>query len=63
MTPRQFIAWRRRLGLGVVAASRALKVSREAVRLWENGRNPIPGVVTVAMAAVSHGLKPEGTRK
>ena len=62
MTPVQFQFWRTRVGLTRIEAAKALGCSREAVRLWEVGSNPIPRYIALACAAIAHKLKPEGTR-
>lgn len=58
MTPTTLTAWRERLHLSRVAAAEALGCSREALRLWETGKNPIPQYIALACAAVALGIKP-----
>ena len=70
MTPQQFKAWRKRLGLSQLAAGKALGISISTVILYEHGKRyeanrdyrpvVIPKTVRLAMIAVAAGLKDEG---
>jgi DNA-binding XRE family transcriptional regulator len=59
MTPASLTAWRNRLSLSKTGAAEALGCSREALRLWEQGKNPIPLYIALACAAVALGIKPQ----
>ena len=54
-----FRAWRHRLGLSQRTAAQSLRVSLGTVRAWEQGRNPIPAIVALAMAWVETSAKKE----
>jgi len=65
MTPKQFKAWRKRLGLSQPAAGAALGVCIATIQLYERGkrfdRNDrpviIPKTIRLAMAAIDAGLE------
>lgn len=67
MSPADFTAWRKRLGLTKIAAAEALGISPESIANYEKGRRSdskkpvlIPKVVALACGAVAYGLKPYG---
>ena len=53
MTPADLTAWRNRLGLSQSGAAARLNTPVDTYQNWEQGRRRIPGVVEVAMQAVS----------
>lgn len=67
MTPAQFRAWRKRLGLSQPAAGAALGVCIATIQLYERGKRfdrndcpvVIPKTIQLAMIAVASGLKDE----
>ncbi len=68
MTPTEFRAWRKSLGLSQKAAAEAIGVSESMIGLYESGRKrdadrspcAIPRTVALACAAVSAGIEPVG---
>jgi DNA-binding XRE family transcriptional regulator len=58
VTPTSLIAWRTRLGLNKTEAALALGLSRNGYDYYETGRSRIPLHITLACAAIAHGLPP-----
>ena len=52
MTPADFRAWRKRLGLSQSGAAEALGISPRMVWSYENGEHPLPKTVALACEAV-----------
>ena len=48
MTPADLFTWRNRLGLSQSEAAARLNTPTGTYQNWEQGRRPIPGVVSVA---------------
>ena len=57
MTPKDFRAWRLRLGLTQGEAARLLGISLDTVKSWEYGRRRIsvPRMLSLACAYLEHG--------
>jgi DNA-binding transcriptional regulator YiaG len=49
MTPVEFAAARKTLGLSVSRLARTLKSDERTIRRWEHGERPIPGPVEVLL--------------
>lgn len=63
ITPQQFIAWRKKLGLSQSAVARKLGISASSVWVYESGKRKegnvkIPLLVALGMSAISSGLTP-----
>jgi DNA-binding XRE family transcriptional regulator len=65
MTPDDFKAWRKAMGLNQTEAAKALGISRSSVELYELGHRrddkravAIPLSIALACAALFKGLKP-----
>ena len=56
MTPQQFKAWRKRLGLTQARAADAIGMSLTQIKNYEAGRADIPRYVELACAALALGL-------
>lgn len=69
LTPDQFIAWRKSLGMSQAAAAKRLGVSLSSVCIYELGRRKegevkIPQLVALGMNAILNNLQPyEGENK
>lgn len=57
MTPEEFKAWRKRLGLTQGQAAEALGLSLRAIQYYERGEREITKTVALACAAVEAGLE------
>lgn len=62
MTPKELIAWRKRLRLSQAKAAVLLGCSRSGIQKWERGQYPIPKTVALAIAAVAFDLPPYGKK-
>lgn len=62
MSPKELIAWRKRLRLSQAKAAELLGCSRSGIRQWERGQYPIPKYIALAVAAVSFDLPPYGKK-
>lgn len=60
LTPEQFIAWRKSIGMSHGAAAKRLGLSASAIYMYENGQRVIPHLVCLGMEAISKGLQPYG---
>jgi len=60
MTPERFKAWRLTLKLSQKEAAEKLRIHYNSVNAYEAGRTPIPYTVSLACAAIAHGLGPWG---
>lgn len=63
LTPEQFTAWRRSLGMSQAAAAKRLGISLSSVYGYEKGERlegkvKIPLLVTLGMSAISNNLQP-----
>ena len=56
MTPQQFKAWRKRLGLTQARAADAIGMSATQIKNYEAGRATIPLYVELACAALALGI-------
>jgi len=69
MTPRDFRAWRRKMGLTQEQAAELLGMGRTAVSQYDTGKRrapaevieTVPRYIALACAAISHGLAPYGS--
>lgn len=62
MTPKELIAWRKRLKISQARAAELLGCSRRGIQLWEAGTNPIPKTIALAIAAIQFDLPPYGRK-
>ena len=67
MTPADFKDWRNQMGFSIVAAEKALGLSKSTIDLYEAGKRrdtgapvEIPHTVALACAALYHRLEPWG---
>lgn len=69
MTPRDFRAWRRKMGLTQEKAAKILGMGRTAVSQYDTGKRrapaeiieTVPRYIALACTAISHGLAPYGS--
>ena len=59
MTPTEFRAARRTLQLSTEALAEQLHVDPRTVRRWQEGSQPVPGPVAVAMALLLRHAPPD----
>lgn len=52
MTPADFLAWRKRLGLTVRGAAAALGIHQETVSAYGTGKSPVPLYIALACEAL-----------
>lgn len=62
MTPKELIAWRKRMKLSQAKAAELIGCSRRGLQLWESGANPIPKSIALAIAAIQFNLPPYGKK-
>ena len=69
MTPDEFKAWRKAMGLTQVTAAKALDLSTSTIEMYDSGKRKndgspvsIPRTVALACAALYHKLEPWGDR-
>lgn len=60
MTPAEFTAWRRHLGVSKRRAAEMLGVSINMPTRYERGETDIPRFIALACAAIAHNLPPYG---
>lgn len=58
MTPADLRAFRKRLGLTQTEAAEAMGLTKQAIYLYESGRNPIPRLVELACEAIEAKAQP-----
>ena len=63
MTADELRAWRKKNKLSQVKAAEILGCSRQGIRNWEAGKNPVPKSIALAIAAVQFGLPPYGRKR
>lgn len=63
LTPKQFLEWRRKLGLSQPSAAKKLGLSHSSISVYEKGKRKdsevkIPFLVALGMSAILSGLTP-----
>jgi transcriptional regulator with XRE-family HTH domain len=61
MSPQDFIAWRKALGMRSAEAARRLGVSPNTVTAYEKGRSEIPLYISLACSAIALSVPPWGS--
>lgn len=57
MTPAQLSEWVYFMGMNKTRAAASLGVSRQTIYNWLTGHDPIPHAISLACAALAHGLR------